>query len=80
MGSPVRARPAAKARQALIVLLGRSAIRSVDGALLLSAAPERAAEINRFLVESGVQVSELRVVERSLEEIFLALTGDRRFP
>jgi ABC-2 type transport system ATP-binding protein len=79
-GILLRAKPMAKARQSLSVLLGRSAIRSVDGALLISAAPAKAAEINQHLVDSGVQVSELRPLERSLEEIFLALTGDRRFP
>ena len=80
-GVLIRAKPVAKARQSLNILLGRSAIRSLDGgALLISAAPARAAEINQYLVDSGVQVSELRPLERSLEEIFLALTGDRRFP
>jgi ABC-2 type transport system ATP-binding protein len=79
-GVLVRAKPISKARQSLSVLLGRSAIRSIDGALLVSTAPARAAELNQYLVESGVQVSELRPLERSLEEIFLALTGDRRFP
>ena len=79
-GILLRAKPLVKARQVLTVMLGRAAVRSLDGALLVSAAPAKAPEINRHLVESGVQVSELRVVERSLEEIFLALTGDRRFP
>ena len=78
-GILLRARPLAKARQALSVLLGRSAVRSLDGALLINAPPAKAPEINCYLVESGVQVSELRPLERSLEEIFLALTGDRRF-
>jgi ABC-type multidrug transport system ATPase subunit len=78
-GILLRAKPLAKARQALSVLLGRSAVRSLDGALLINAPPTKAPEINRYLVESGVQVSELRPLERSLEEIFLALTGDRRF-
>jgi ABC-2 type transport system ATP-binding protein len=78
-GILLRAKPLSKARQALGDLLGRSAVRSLDGALLISAPPARAPEINRHLVESGVQVSELRPLERSLEEIFLALTGDRRF-
>jgi ABC-2 type transport system ATP-binding protein len=79
-GILLRAKPVARARQSLSVLLGRGAVRSLDGALLISAAPAKAAEINQHLVESGVQVSELRPLERSLEEIFLALTGDRRFP
>ena len=76
----LRAKPVARARQALSILLGRASVRSVDGALVINAAPSKAPEINRYLVESGVQVSELRPLQRSLEEIFLALTGDRRFP
>ena len=79
-GILLRTKPVAKARQALILLVGRASVRSLDGALLVNAPPARAPEINRHLVEAGVQVSELRVLERSLEEIFLALTGDRRFP
>ena len=79
-GILLRTKPVAKARQALSLLLGRASVRSLDGALLVNAPPARAPEINRHLVEAGVQVSELRVLERSLEEIFLALTGDRRFP
>jgi ABC-type multidrug transport system ATPase subunit len=78
-GILLRAKPLSKARQALNVMLGRSAVQSLDGALLISAPPARAPVINRYLVESGVQVSELRPLERSLEDIFLALTGDRRF-
>jgi ABC-2 type transport system ATP-binding protein len=79
-GILLRAKPVARARQALSILLGRASVRSVDGALVINAAPSKAPEINRYLVESGVQVSELRPLQRSLEEIFLALTGDRRFP
>jgi ABC-2 type transport system ATP-binding protein len=46
----------------------------VDDVMHLSADPNRAAEINRRLVEAGVAVSELRVTERSLEEVFMQLT------
>ncbi len=46
-----------------------------DGLLKLIADPTRAAEINAGLVNAGVRVSELRPVERSLEEMFLELTG-----
>jgi ABC-2 type transport system ATP-binding protein len=35
----------------------------------------RAAEINQHLVQAGVAVSELHAGERSLEEIFMELTG-----
>ena len=46
-----------------------------DGVLRLTADPARAAEINAGLVNEGMRVSELRPVERSLEEMFLELTG-----
>jgi len=47
----------------------------LDGdALLLSVDPSQAASINRRLVSDGVDVSELRVSEQSLEAVFLELT------
>ncbi|MDQ3354005.1 MAG: hypothetical protein M3507_05915 [Actinomycetota bacterium] len=49
-------------------------VEMVDDVMHLSADPNRAAEINRRLVEAGVAVSELRVTERSLEEVFMQLT------
>jgi ABC-2 type transport system ATP-binding protein len=42
--------------------------------LRLTADPGRAAEINAGLVNAGLRVSELRPLERSLEEMFLELT------
>jgi ABC-2 type transport system ATP-binding protein len=47
----------------------------VDEMLRLTADPGRAAEINAGLVNAGLRVSELRPLERSLEEMFLELTG-----
>jgi ABC-2 type transport system ATP-binding protein len=46
-----------------------------DGMLRITADPTHAAEINTGLVNAGLRVSELRPVERSLEEMFLELTG-----
>jgi hypothetical protein len=46
----------------------------VDGAFVLSVDPSQAASINRRLVSGGVDVSELRVSEQSLEAVFLELT------
>jgi ABC-2 type transport system ATP-binding protein len=63
---------AAKAR----ALLGPDRVAVSDGGLDLTVEPEKAAWINRELVETGVAVSELRVRERSLEEVFLELTGE----
>jgi ABC-2 type transport system ATP-binding protein len=42
----------------------------------LSVNPDRAADINAALVSAGIRVSELRPAERTLEEVFLSLTGD----
>ena len=47
----------------------------VDEMLRLTADAGRAAEINAGLVNAGLRVSELRPLERSLEEMFLELTG-----
>jgi ABC-type multidrug transport system ATPase subunit len=46
-----------------------------DSTLRLSTEPGKAAWINRELVESGVDVHELRWVERTLEEIFFEMTS-----
>jgi ABC-type multidrug transport system ATPase subunit len=48
-----------------------------DGKLRLLTDPGRAAEINAGLVRAGLRVSELRPVERSLEEVFLQLTAEK---
>jgi hypothetical protein len=40
--------------------------------------PEHAVDINRELIVAGVTVSELRPFERSLEEVFFQLTGERQ--
>jgi hypothetical protein len=36
--------------------------------------PARVGEINRRLVDAGLDVTELRVAERSLEDVFMQLT------
>lgn len=73
-GVLVRAEPADRARATLVGILGDQAVTKADGAFRLRVSPDRAAEINRRLVESGVDVMELRPSERSLEEVFLELT------
>jgi ABC-2 type transport system ATP-binding protein len=56
-------------------LLGAGAVNLVDGGLHLTVGPERAGEINAALVSAGLTVTELRMVERDLEQAFFALTG-----
>ena len=74
-GLLVQASPADAAQRILTGLLGADAIQTLDdGHLAISVEPARAAEINRALVNGGVNVSELRAHERSLEEAFLELT------
>lgn len=73
----VRAEPEAVALEILDRVVGRDRVLPVDGGgFRLSVDPERAAAINRALVIGGVSVSELRYEGRSLEAVFLRLTGE----
>lgn len=71
----VRARPLDRARSVAERLLGAERVSVVDGALHLAAEASQAAQVNRELVGAQVEVSELRPAQRSLEDIFLELTG-----
>jgi ABC-2 type transport system ATP-binding protein len=46
-----------------------------DGAFSLRIDPEQAGVINQRLVMGGITVTEFRTAERSLEEVFMELTG-----
>jgi ABC-2 type transport system ATP-binding protein len=70
----IRATPLDQARRLLESLLKGEQVRVEGEALLLSVDPTQAASINRRLVSEGVDVSELRVFEQSLEDVFLELT------
>jgi len=72
----VRATPSDAAHRQLDRMLGTAAVTGVDGTLRLAVDPNRAADINQALVGSGIKVSELRADERTLEEVFLTLTGE----
>jgi ABC-2 type transport system ATP-binding protein len=56
-------------------MLGAGTVTMRDGAFSLKVDPARAAEINRALVTGGVDVSELQAGQRSLEDVFIELTG-----
>ncbi len=71
----VRADPMDRARQLVEEMNGVEQVQVSDGTLVLSTDAAQAGEITRELITSGVLVSELRPVERSLEETFLELTG-----
>ena len=77
-GVLVRAEPLDRAQQLLSEMFGQSAVSRQDGALHLKVAPERSTEINRQLVSAGIGVSEVRPFERSLEEVFFQLTGEKQ--
>lgn len=71
----VRAEPHDKARELLQRIVGQDRVEDHDGMLRVQAEPEQAAKLNRSLVEDGVEVSHLAVAQRSLEDVFLELTG-----
>jgi ABC-type multidrug transport system ATPase subunit len=71
----VRAEPQPRAVAILERMLGVSSVSTDNGAIQLQVDTRRAAEINRALVEEGIEVSRLSEVQRSLEDVFLQLTG-----
>ena len=73
-GLLLRAEPIDRARDLLERLLKTENVQVWDGIFSLSVAPSQAASINRRLVADGIDVSELRVSEQSLEDVFLQLT------
>ena len=70
----VRASPTDQARRLLESLLKPEQVQLRDGLFSLTIDPSQAAAINRRLVADGLDVSELRVAEQSLEDVFLQLT------
>ncbi len=72
----VRAAPAATAMNVLTAKAGAENVRVTDdGAFSVKVDLSRTAEVNRLLVEAGADVTELRASERSLEDVFIELTG-----
>ena len=71
----IRAEPATKALGVLVELLGDRVEVGPDGAFILRVESDRTAEITQRLVSAGVGVTEVRSVERSLEDVFMELTG-----
>jgi len=70
----VAAQPLDRARERAEKLLGVGRVETLDGTLRLEADPATAGRINRELVGANVEVTELRRVERTLEEVFLEIT------
>ena len=74
-GILVRVEPLERAREVAAGLDGVEGAQIEDGMLALDADPDLSAEVNAGLVSAGLRVSELRPIERSLEDVFLELTG-----
>jgi ABC-2 type transport system ATP-binding protein len=73
-GLLVRAEPMEKAREILERLVGTSNVAVADGALRLRTGPSKAGWVSRALADAGVTLTELRPLERTLEEVFLEMT------
>jgi ABC-2 type transport system ATP-binding protein len=72
----VRGTPVDLAKTVLVKDAGVENVTSLgDGAFSLKVDLQRTAEINQHLVQAGVAVTELHADERSLEDIFMELTG-----
>jgi ABC-2 type transport system ATP-binding protein len=72
----VRGAPADLAKTVLVKDAGEENVTALgDGAFSLKVDLQRTAEINQHLVQAGVAVTELHADERSLEDIFMELTG-----
>ena len=77
-GVLVRAEPIEAAAEMLSRIYGPQVIAHQNGALQLRTSPAASAEINQRLTSAGIRVSELRPFERSLEEVFFQLTGEKQ--
>jgi ABC-2 type transport system ATP-binding protein len=74
-GLVVVAAPEAKAVACLVDLIGRERVAAGPDGIRVDAAAEDAARIARALVLSGIDLTELRRDERSLEDAFLAMSA-----
>jgi ABC-type multidrug transport system ATPase subunit len=70
----VRAEPLEVAERVAAAAPGVEQVAIVDDGLVISTDPGTSAAINRALVEARVAVSELRLEQASLEQVFLELT------
>jgi ABC-2 type transport system ATP-binding protein len=77
-GLLVRAEPLGRARDCLEGLVGAGNVAVVDGSLRLRTGPEQAGRVSRVLADAEVTLTELRPLERTLEEVFLEMTGTER--
>jgi ABC-2 type transport system ATP-binding protein len=74
----VRADSSDRAHQVLTRMFGPAAVVRENGHFNIRTDPGQSLEINRQLTASGIGVSELRPLDRSLEDVFFQLTGDKQ--
>jgi ABC-type multidrug transport system ATPase subunit len=74
-GLLVAGTPLDRARDSAERLLGAENVTVVDGTLRLRTDPSQAGRVSSALVADGVVLTELRPLERTLEEVFLEMTG-----
>jgi ABC-type multidrug transport system ATPase subunit len=74
----VRGLPVDRALAVAMRVAGDDAVRVDGDRVLLDLDPEQAPRLVRALVEDGVEVHEVRGVERTLEEVFFEMTRDER--
>ncbi len=73
----VRAAPASRAADLLAGLHGEEAVSiEPDGSLRVAVGTAQTADLTRALVHAGLDVHEVRPVERTLEEVFFEMTND----
>ncbi|BAH54921.1 ABC transporter ATP-binding protein [Rhodococcus opacus] len=72
----VRADPRERAATVLAALLGRDVVGTVGDALAVAVSPDLAPKVARALVDAGIDLHEMSRRERSLEDVFFAMTSD----
>jgi ABC-2 type transport system ATP-binding protein len=73
----IEARPLADAAAVTTRLLGPERVSVIDGKLHVQAGEEDIALLNRALVQADIDVTGLRRAARTLEEVFLQMTGSQ---
>jgi hypothetical protein len=72
----VRAEPSSTAAETVSRLYGGEAVQvEPDGSLRIAVDTVHSAEIARVLVAAGVEIREIRPVDRTLEDVFFEITN-----
>jgi len=75
-GLIISAEPIEEAEKAAREIAGVESVSQDNGELKVSADPDRGYEIGQKLTEAGIKVKDVRRDSRSLEDVFLELTGE----